>query len=280
VIDVYLGELVRHLHVRGRARRRFLAEAREHLSDLAAAVGPDVAVDRFGAAADVAAEFDLACATGRAVRAGWAAGAGILATGGSTLYLINVADAGVRAPAPWAVVFFFSAQVAAVCAGLVVLQALRLRRNPDAGGGSGAADVALLQRRVFVGLAAATLTMFAAGAALPGQGDALPLLLGPVLAIGAGLALVRSWLLNRRLPGVHERVDRPPVAELASAMRLPSPRIGPIMIAALAAACAVLRDVGERDGTLVSSLVAGMIEAAMVLVAYASLRRPLGLRTD
>jgi hypothetical protein len=278
VIDAYLDQLGRELRVRGRARRRFLAEAREHLTDLAAVVGPEAVIERFGEAADVATEFDLACATGRAVRAGCAATAAIVATGGSTLYLLSVADTGVRAPVPWAVVFFFSAQVAAVCAGLIVLQVLRLRRNTQ--GGSGAADVALLHRRVFVGLGAASLTMFAAGAAQPGRGDARPLLLGPVLAIGAGLVLVRSWLLARRLPGAHERVDRPPVAELANALRLPSPRMGPIMIAALAAACAVLRDVGERDSTLVGSLVVGSIEAAMVLVASATLRRPLGLRTD
>ena len=195
-MDVYLGELAHTLHVRGQVRRRFLVEVRDHLTDLAATVGEDEAVLRFGPPALLAAEFDLACSTRRGVRAGWGATIAIAATGASTLALVHAADTGVPSPLGWAVVFFLSAQVAAVCAALIAVQALRLRRSSR-----GAADVALLQRRAFVGLAAAALTIFAAGAAQPGEASPLVLLGGPIVGLAAGVALLRSWRLNRQLTG-------------------------------------------------------------------------------
>ena len=63
------------------------------------------------------------------MRATFATVAGVLATGGSTLALIHAATPGATAPVAWAVAFFVAAQVAAVAAGLALLQALVLRRS-------------------------------------------------------------------------------------------------------------------------------------------------------
>jgi hypothetical protein len=195
-----------------------------------------------------------------------------VATGGSTLALLHAADPGVRSPTGWAVAFFLGAQLAAVCAGLVALQALRLRR-----GCRGPADVALLGRRAFVGLLAAAATMFAAGAAQPGRGSPILLLGGPVLSLVAGGVLLRSWRLNRHLPGAHDRATSPPVADLRALTGVRLPALGPASVAALAAAAAFARDLGERGSTLRGSVAVAAVEAAMVLGAHAVLQRHLGL---
>lgn len=273
MIDAYLCDLARCVRVRGRARRRLLDEARDHLADLAQSVGEVEAIRRFGAPAVVAAEFDLACSTRRGIRAGWSAGLGIVATGASTLALLHSADPGVRSPVAWAVVFFLTAQLAAVCAALVSVQALRMRSESR-----GPADVALLDRRAFVGLGAGALTMFAAGAAQPGQGSPLLLLGGPLIGLCAGLMLLRSWQVNRHLEGAHHRLDSPPLADIAWLTGLRISAVGPVAVAAVAAGAAFVRDLGEHGSTPLGSLVVAAVEAGMVLGTYAAMRRHLGLK--
>jgi hypothetical protein len=274
-IEAYLAELTAALRVRGGARRRFLRECRDHLIDAAAERGEAEAVRAFGEAAEIAAAFDAEVAARRGVRSTVLAVAGVLATGGSTLALIDSASADASAPVAWAVVFFVAAQVAGVAAALALVQALVLRR-----GAMPAADVALLARRNATALAAAGLTMFAAGAAVPGQGSAGLLLAGPALVCVALVAVLRARSLARRLPGGGAVAVRPPLADLGRLTGLPVPAIDVRRLLALttcaAAAAAFVRACAEHD-TIVVALVTAGIEAAAVVVCFTVLGRGLGL---
>jgi uncharacterized membrane protein len=269
VIAAYLGELARALRTRGRTRSRFLAECRAHLTDLAAELGESEAVRAFGDPVAVAAEFDAETATGRSVAAAWSSVVAVLVTGGSTLALIHSADPTANAPAGWALIFAWGAQVAAVCVALVLVHAVRLRRTS-----SPSADVALLCRRAGIALVAAAITMVAAGAGLTGHGSAAALLAGPLLVSAAAGALLRA----RRLVGRQELVQRSPFADVRALTGIPVPAIGPFSLAVIAGLAAFVRDSGERGSSPAGSAVVGAIEAALVLASYAALRRPLGLQ--
>ncbi|HWU24106.1 MAG TPA: hypothetical protein VN088_21400, partial [Nocardioides sp.] len=120
-IERYLDELSRVLRVRGRVRRRILAECRDHLMESADVHGERGAVERFGAAGDLAAAFDAEVVVRRARASAPAALLGVLGVGASTLALVHGADPAASAVTPWAVVFFLAAQGAAVAAGLRLL---------------------------------------------------------------------------------------------------------------------------------------------------------------
>jgi len=186
-VEAYLAELEAALDVRSRVRRRFLRECRDHLADAAAARGGQAAVCAFGPPADVAGAFDAEVAARRGVDATAAAVLAVLATGGSTLALIHAAAPHAVAPAGWTITFFVAAQVAAVAAALTLLQALVLRRDRMS-----APALLLLARRNALALVAAGVTMFAAGAALPGRGSAALLLAGPLLGCVALGAVLRA----------------------------------------------------------------------------------------
>ena len=206
MIDRYLDELAAALRVRGSARRRFLRECRDHLRDAAAERGEAEAVRAFGPAKEIAAAFDLEIAARRGVHATLATVTGVLATGGSTLALIHASQPGASAPTAWAVVFFIAAQVAGVASLLALLQALALRHEtmpPD--------QLALLARRNAFALTAAGLTMFAAGAALPGRGTAVLLIAGPALGCVAFASVLRARTLALELAGGRTRAVRSPV---------------------------------------------------------------------
>jgi uncharacterized membrane protein len=274
-VEGYLTELSAALRVRGGARRRFLRECRDHLEDAAAERGEADAVRAFGPPAVIAAAFDAEVAARRGVRSTFLAVAAVLATGGSTLALIHSASPDAAAPVAWAVVFFVAAQVAAVAAGLALLQALVSRRTAIA-----PADAVLLARRNGTALVAAGLTMFAAGAAVPGQGTAGLLLAGPALACVALVAVVRARSLARRLDGARVPAVRPPLDDLGRLTRLEIPPVAPArllpLVTIVAAAAAFLRDRVEAGSVADALLVAG-IEAAAVVACFAVLGRPLGL---
>ncbi|HWU23964.1 MAG TPA: hypothetical protein VN088_20670, partial [Nocardioides sp.] len=117
-VDRYLDELAHALSVRGRARRRILAECRDHLEESAAVHGEAGAVERFGPAGELAAAFDAEVVVRRARVTAPAALLGVLAVGASTLALVHGADPGASAVTAWAVVFFLAAQGAAAAAGV------------------------------------------------------------------------------------------------------------------------------------------------------------------
>jgi hypothetical protein len=265
MIERYMEELAGALRVRGAVRRRFLRECRDHLEDAAAERGASEAVDAFGPAGEIAAAFDLEVASRRGVRATLATTVGVLATGGSTLALIHASQPGATAPAGWAVVFFVAAQVAGVAALLALLQAFTLRHEtmpPD--------QLALLARRNAFALAAAGLTMFAAGAALPGTGDAVLLLAGPALVCAALVSVVRARGLARRLAGGRTRAVRPPITFVAMPRLL-------ALATVCAATAAFLRDTAEHASPSQALVTAG-IEATAVLACYLVLGPALGLR--
>lgn len=274
-IDEYLAELADALHVRGAVRRRFLRECRDHLADAAAERGEREAVRAFGPPPEIAAAFDTEVAARRGVRSTFATAAAVLATGGSTLALIHAATANATAPAWWAIAFFVAAQVAAVATGLALVQALVLRRSTMA-----PAEVVLLARRNGCALVAAGVTMFSAGAAVPGRGSAVVLLAGPVLACVALGAVLRARALAHRLDGAGALAVRPPLEDLRRLSRLPVPLLDArrllLLTACVAAAAAFVRDRVEH-GTLGEAFALAGIEGIAVVACYFVLGPTLGL---
>lgn len=274
-VDRLLTELAGELQVRGRARRRFLRECRDHLHDSAEAHGERHAALAFGPAAQVAAAFDAEVLAHRGLRSTFATLAAVLATGASTLALIHASAPGAPAGAAWAIVFFVAAQIAAVALGLALLQALSLRRSSMS-----PPDLRLLARRNGCALIAAGATMFAAGAALPGRGSATLLLAGPTLACTALVAVARAWLLARRLDRSRGAAQRPPSVELDQLLPFRLPWIAPLPLllvsASLAGAAAFVRDQAEH-GTLGESLITAAVETTAVLAGALVLGRLLGL---
>lgn len=280
-VDDFLSELRAALHVRGRARRRLLSECGAHLEESSAAHGPEEAVRRFGAAADLARGFELEIATRRALLATLLSGAGVLAVAASTLAVIHAADSGMSAAIGWVVLFFGAAQVSAVALALALLRAAVMRGETGT-----PADVALLCRRNGAALGFAFLTMFAAGAAVPGQGPAWQILAGPLVALVAVASVVRAWWLVRRLDPHPARVLRPPlvdvaalvspfvdVREVAGRLRSGAVLAGTVVVAMAAAAAWDLLD----QGTVATSAVAAAIEAGLTVAGFVLLGRLLGL---
>jgi hypothetical protein len=281
-VDDFLHELAASLHVRGRPRRRLLAECRDHLAESSAADGPEEAVRRFGSAADLARAFDLEVATRRSLRATAVSVAGVVALGLSALVMVNAVDTQSSAPVAWAIVFFGGAQVAAVSLALAVVRAVVLR------GASGTpADVVLLCRRNGVALGFSFLTLFAVGAALPGQTSAWLVLAGPALGMCAAVGVMRAWWLARTLESPRGGVVRPPLADVVAVARrfvdvpVPAWRVAPsatVVVAVGLATCAAFTWDRLDHGTLAASALAAGVEAAMVIAGFALLGRTLGLR--
>jgi HAAS domain-containing protein len=264
-IEAYLDELRTALHVRGRARRRFLRECRDHLADAAAERGEADAVRAFGPPAEIAAAFDTEVATRRGLRSTLATAAGVAAVGCSTLALIHAASTGATAPVIWAIAFFVAAQVSGTAAALALLEALRLRRRAAT-----PADVLLLARRNACALVAAALTLLAAGGAVPGQASALVLLAGPAVACAAFASVLRTRALARRLDGAREPVVRPPFPAIPRATLLAG-------VTGLAACAAFARDRADEHASPAGALAVAALEATAVLACYLTLGRPLGL---
>ena len=217
-VERYVTELGAALHVRGAVRRRFLRECRDHLADAAAERGEEAAVRAFGPAAEIAAAFDAEIASRRGVRSTFATAAGVLATGGSTLALIHASSPGATRPCGGRSPSSSLRSLPPWQRGLALVQALVLRRSTMA-----AADVTLLARRNGCALVAAGVTMFSAGAAVPGRGSAVLLLAGPVLVCVALVAVLRARTLARRLEGAGAPAVRPPLEDLGRLIRLPVP---------------------------------------------------------
>jgi uncharacterized membrane protein len=274
-IDEYVADLGGALQVRGAARRRFLRECRDHLTDAAAERGEHEAVRAFGPPPEIAAAFDAEIAARRGVRSTFATAAAVLATGGSTLALIHAASQTATATAWWAIAFFVAAQVAAVAAGLALVQALVLRRSTMA-----PAQVALLARRNGCALVAAGVTMFSAGAAVPGRGSAVVLLAGPVLACVAVVAVLRARSLARRLDAARAPAVRSPLEDLRRVSRIPFPLLDVrrllLLTTCSAAAAAFLRDRVEH-GTVSEAFAFAGIEAMAVVACFFVLGPALGL---
>jgi hypothetical protein len=275
-IEQYLSELSEALRVRGATRRRILAECREHLVDAAAERGPTEAIGSFGSARELAAAFDTGIAVGRGVRSTWIAIVGVLAIGASTLVLINGADENAHAVTLWAVVFFAAAQLAGTAAVLALVQALSLRRRSMT-----TAEIALLARRNLTALTAAGVTLFAAGAAVPGTASALALLAGPAIAVVGVGAVLRAYRHTRLLDGARARAVRSPLVDLSPRADDPLASFSDaqllLPVATLAAIAAFLRDLAEH-ATAGQALVTAGVEALLVAACFVALGRRLGVR--
>jgi len=275
LIESYMDALAAALHVRGRRRRRFLDECREHLTNAAADRGEHDAVRAFGPAATIAAAFDAEAATQRALRATSLTVAGVLLTGASTLALIQGAEAGTTAPALWAIVFFVAAQLAGTAVALASLQGLAQRHETIA-----PAELSLLCRRNLTALVSAGVTMFAAGAAVPGQASPFALMAGPVCVCVAFVATLRARHLARRLPGARDAATRSPLEDLRRLLHAHLPELTPARLLAavtvLAAAAAFARDRAEHASAAGAAATAG-IEAFAVVACFAFFGRELGL---
>lgn len=281
-VEQYLRDLGGALHVRGRARRRLLAECRDHLVDSGAAHGEAQAVARFGSATELARSFDTEIAVRRALHATPATALGVLAVAWSTLALLHAADRHASTVLLWAVIFFGCAQTSAVSMLLATLRAAGMRNRPAA-----PADVALLCRRNGSALAFAVLTLFAAGAARPGHGSALQLLLGPAVAVLAALLVLRGRSLARQLDAYGQRTVRTPWADLRAMAHLPTTRgrapdrSGPAVMltvgTVVAAAAAFVWGHADDHGNLASGLAAAGIETALTVIGFVLLGPALGL---
>ncbi|GAB4001889.1 HAAS signaling domain-containing protein [Nocardioides ultimimeridianus] len=256
-VDAYLRELSAALRVRGRARRRVLAECRDHLEESALVHGEEGAAARFGPAAELAAAFDAEVAVRRARVATPATLLGVTAIGASTLVLIHSADPGVSGVPVWAAVFFLAAQGSAATAGLALLTTIAGRRAPAT-----SSYAARLRRCHLAALALALLTMLAAGAAVPGRAPAAELLAGPVVALVAVALALRTRRLTRG-------------AAPAPAIRVPAPLL--VATALLAGAAATTWDHLDH-GSIASSATAGAVEMAAALAGLLVLGPALGVR--
>jgi hypothetical protein len=275
-VDECMTELGRALQVRGAVRRRFLRECHDHLTDAATARGEEEAVRVFGPPSEIAAAFDGEVAARRGVRSTFVTVAGVLVTGGSTLALIDATSASTTAPAWWAIVFFVAAQVAGLAAGLALVQALVLRRSTMP-----PADVLLLARRNSCALVAAGVTMFSAGAALPGHGSAVLLLAGPAFLCVAMVGVLRARSLVRRLDGSGALAIRPPLQDLGRLVGLPvlslDARLLLLVTTCVAAAAALVRDRAEH-ATVTEAFVTAGVEGMAVVGCFFVLGGALGLR--
>lgn len=273
-VDDFLHELAKALHVRGRSRRRLLVECREHLTESSAAFGTEEAIRRFGSAAELARAFELEVAARRARRATAVSAVGVVGVGGSALAMINAADAHASAPLGWAVVFFGAAQVSAVSLVLALLQAAAMRSERGS-----PADAALLCRRNAYALGFALLTIFAVGAAVPGQTAAWRILSGPAVAAIAVASVIRAYSLARKLDPHPPSVVRPPLTDAAALAGFawrehPVALLVPTVLVAMAAAFAW----DSLDhGTVAQAGVAAAVEAALTVTAFVFLGRALGL---
>jgi hypothetical protein len=280
-VERYLEELGRCLHTRGRARRRLLADCREKMATAVALNGDDEAERRWGSAATVAESLDTEVAVRRATRATIAAIVGVLAVGASTAVLLNSADSQPSAVTVWAVVFFASAQAAAVCSLLAALRAAAMQHQPAT-----PADVVLLCHRNGGALAFSVLALLAAGGAVPGHAAAWAILTGPIVAALAAVSVVRARSLARKLAGGTLRAFRPPLTDLlAIAHRSESlgtaaglsPVTGLLLPAvAVATVAAFLWDHLDH-GTVASSLAAAGTEAVLTIAGFVLLGPVLGL---
>jgi hypothetical protein len=97
MIERYLSELAQLLPIRGRGRRRILAEVEDHLRESAGALGSEqAAIRRFGTPEAIAARFAEAGAV-QATR--WALVA--LAVAGAGLAAAGIVSENTLPPAPW-----------------------------------------------------------------------------------------------------------------------------------------------------------------------------------
>ena len=298
MIDAYVDELARELAaagVRGRPARRLLAETRAHLAEAAAGAGEAAAVASFGEARTLARLVASDLANARTQRATWA-GIASLALAGAVCAALFVtlprsgvdvfagAVPGLALAASAASVFL--PQVSFVAGTLALVRALRHRRAT-----APAPELAVVQRRMLVALAAGGLTLLSLAALAATQRAGLPgwwttaavaglVLLLPLAAAAVGIVHARR---PAAFPGGRPATALDDVAAVAALLpacrRFPLPA-SPAGLAAAVAVCAgagvALAGVAASDP--IDGALRGVLEAAAVLGCYRVLGRVLALR--
>jgi hypothetical protein len=303
MIDDYLAELLAHLRLPERRRRRIAAEVEDHLACTAADLHADglpaqeaerEAIRRFGSAGELARTFleQEAARAGRS--AGWAGAA--LAFVSGVLMLGAPGSAVFRGDFPLGVVPFVLGQVALVAGGLTLARAWL-------GGAHGrlrGPRLALVLRGTLVVLSCAGIgLLFGAGRGLTearwGPGHWVPL--GALAVASAATAIVQARAARRARA---TPAARPPDAEHPDSARhdLIAPVLQALGLArhpwraalAISAAAGValaaahgLTEGGLSTHHLLRQLAGGAIiagvEAAAALLGFAVLGRYLGLRS-
>jgi hypothetical protein len=300
-VEAYLDCLDRELRARRAPRRRLLTEAEDHLRSTAdelvgrgrsAVDGEQEAVERFGAAAEVAHRFALATASSTTRSAvGWAAAA-FVAYVASALVFFATAPAWLR-DFPHAAPSTIALQVAAVALAVTAVRVLRWRRGLVldeerlrlVANGAMTAAVA-----VAAGAGAELLVALTRPAAAPWADAAVPIgtfALAAVICLVA--AVVAAWSLDRA-GGLGARGDAG--LTLADDIAAVAPRLGGVVrtalvrpvvtCAAVAGSAFVAVTFAQLAGTDTSSFLGasavGLFEATAIVVGFLTLGRPLGLR--
>jgi hypothetical protein len=296
-IGDYVERLDQELRRRRAPRRRLLAEAEDHLRSTAeelVAQGRTVpdsereAIERFGAAPEVAHRFAHVTASSTARSAvGWAAAA-FLAYGAAALVFLVAAPAWLR-DFPHGAPSMLALQVAAVALALTafrlrrgVLDDVRLRLIAN-----GALTAAFA---VAVGTGAELLVALTRPAAAPWVDAPAPIAtfaLAAVLGAPAALAAAVSQIRASGLGG-----DRDVGLTLPDDVEAVVPRLGRVVRAALqrpGRTCAfvagvaflavtVTQLVGTDGSPVLGASAVGLFEATAIVVGFLALARPLGLR--
>jgi hypothetical protein len=282
VIDEYLVELGRQLAavgIRGRIRRRILAESEDHLR------ADDGALDRFGSPAEVANAFAAELGARASRRA--AVGAFLALGLAGAVYgfsFLSAGFAGQPPPDTWPAlallafaVGIVAPQVSFVAGSLALVRVLR-RREPVLP----SAELTVLNRRTGVALLFGLVTMAALGVfafelrnEIAGWWVALTL---------AGVAIATPLLVLAVLPAAGAARLRPQVAgdpgDVFDDLGLPGYRDDPWRFARRVAIGLgfVVFVFGAVQGDPIDGAVRGVAEAMACLAGFAALGRYLGLR--
>jgi hypothetical protein len=301
LIERYLIVLERALQrvgVRGHVGARVLAEAHDHLSELAREHGESEAVTRFGSAEQLAETVAAQLATSRSRRATYGSFGALvvvaagylgffaalnLGGGGPDIFAGRSAAVGVLA----GIGTFVFPQIAFVAGSLALLRALRLRSGDVLPAG----ELEVMRSRASVAVAAGWLTIGSCAlyavefwSAAPLEPWVGPAILGmcalvavPLAAGGAALVRAAS---PRAAPGPAGDVfdDFAPVFRLGPLRSLPGRPwlFGVLFATGVGLLGFALGWTGEGDPG--SGIVRGVFEGVAVLVCFAALGRRLALR--
>ena len=296
-LDDYAHELGR-FGVRGRAADRVLAEARDHLLELAQVHGEAEALARFGDPRELARTIAAQLATTRTRRATHVSFAALVVAGAGYLGFLAAIELGGGAPDIFdgrsallgvlaGVATFLFPQVAFVAGCLALVRSWRLRH----GRSLPADELRVMRSRAAIGLGAGALTLAAWALYAVEFWNARPLesWVAPTIAAGCGLLMLPlcagSVALTRAgrpqaVPGPGGDVFED-FAPLFRFRPLGALTAHPWLFAALfalgvALAGFVLGWVAEGDPG--SGIVRGGFEGVAVLVCFAALGRRLALR--
>jgi hypothetical protein len=282
--------------VRGAAARRVLAEVRDHLEE----AGPDAdPASRFGDAAEFAHAVAAELATAGTRRATFTTFAALALAGIGLVTSFALVDAAGGWPDVFAgridavgplsgLAMFLLAQVSFVCGCLALVAALRLRRPAVVG----REELRLLRRRSAVALAAAAASLAALALyALNFRGQLAPwwtwVTIAGCIAVGLLLCVAAVSLARSARPVAASGgsagdvfVDLAPVFGLPLVRSLQLPR-HPWRFALVCAAVVAIVGLGGgwyAEGDPGPALALAALEGTALLVCFAALGRPLGLR--